>query len=120
MNNMKYVDEYRDPELAKRVSAEIARLSGSRPLKLMEVCGGHTHTIYKHGIEDVLPPNIDLVHGPGCPVEARAATIAAKPRPGCSTAAVLDRRASSEPAERLAPARLGPGPRAGPVRAGRT
>ena len=34
----------------------------------MEVCGGHTHTIYKHGIEDVLPPNIDLVHGPGCPV----------------------------------------------------
>src|SRR6202023_2012326 len=66
--NMKYVDEYRDPELAKRISAEIARLSGSRPLKFMEVCGGHTHTIYKHGIEDVLPPNIDLVHGPGCPV----------------------------------------------------
>ena len=66
--NMKYVDEYRDPELAKRISDEIARLSGSRPLKFMEVCGGHTHTIYKHGIEDVLPPNIDLVHGPGCPV----------------------------------------------------
>ena len=66
--NMKYVDEYRDPELAKRISDEIARLSASRPLKFMEVCGGHTHTIYKHGIEDVLPPNIDLVHGPGCPV----------------------------------------------------
>ena len=66
--NMKYVDEYRDPKLAKRISDEIARLSGSRPLKFMEVCGGHTHTIYKHGIEDVLPPNIDLVHGPGCPV----------------------------------------------------
>src|SRR5215468_5548637 len=66
--NMKYVDEYRDPELAKRISAEIAKLSASRQLKLMEVCGGHTHTIYKHGIEDVLPPNIDLVHGPGCPV----------------------------------------------------
>ncbi len=65
---MKYVDEYRDPELAKRISAEIGKLSGGRPLKMMEVCGGHTHTIYKHGIEDVLPPNIDLIHGPGCPV----------------------------------------------------
>ncbi|HEX4202787.1 MAG TPA: hydrogenase formation protein HypD [Ktedonobacteraceae bacterium] len=68
MNPMKYVDEYRDPELAKRVSEEIAKLSGSQQLKFMEVCGGHTHTIYKHGIEDVLPRNIDLVHGPGCPV----------------------------------------------------
>ena len=58
--NMKYVDEYRDPELAKRISSEIAKLSASQPLKLMEVCGGHTHTIYKHGIEDVLPQNIDL------------------------------------------------------------
>ena len=65
---MKYVDEYRDADLARTISAEIARLSQGRPLKLMEVCGGHTHTIYKHGIEDVLPPNIDLVHGPGCPV----------------------------------------------------
>ena len=65
---MKYIDEYRDPELAKRICGEIAKLSCSRPLKLMEVCGGHTHTIYKHGIEDVLPLNIDLVHGPGCPV----------------------------------------------------
>src|SRR6476661_5976627 len=65
---MKYVDEYRDPELARTISAEIARLSAGRTLKLMEVCGGHTHTIYKHGIEDVLPRNIDLVHGPGCPV----------------------------------------------------
>ena len=66
--SMKYVDEYRDPELAKRISGEIAKLSGDQPLKLMEVCGGHTHTIYKHGIEDVLPRNIDLIHGPGCPV----------------------------------------------------
>src|SRR5262245_50651771 len=65
---MKYVDEYRDPELARSIAAEIARLSKGRPLKMMEVCGGHTHTIYKHGIEDVLPPYIDLVHGPGCPV----------------------------------------------------
>src|SRR5262245_38892592 len=65
---MKYVDEFRDPDLAKKVAQEIAELSGGRTLKLMEVCGGHTHTIYKHGIEDVLPRNIDLVHGPGCPV----------------------------------------------------
>lgn len=65
---MKYVDEFRDPELAKSISYEIEKLSGGRTLKLMEVCGGHTHTIYKHGIEDVLPRNIDLVHGPGCPV----------------------------------------------------
>jgi len=65
---MKYVDEYRDAELAKRIAGEIAKLSDDYPLKLMEVCGGHTHTIYKHGIEDVLPPTIDLVHGPGCPV----------------------------------------------------
>ncbi len=66
--SMKYVDEFRDADLAKRIAREIAKLSGDQPLKLMEVCGGHTHTIYKHGIEDVLPGNIDLVHGPGCPV----------------------------------------------------
>ncbi len=65
---MKFVDEYRDPTMATRISADIAKLSEGRSLKLMEVCGGHTHTIYKHGVEDVLPPNIDLVHGPGCPV----------------------------------------------------
>ena len=51
---MKYVDEYRDPELARTISGEIAKLTAGRTLKLMEVCGGHTHTIYKHGIEDVL------------------------------------------------------------------
>ncbi len=65
---MKYVDEYRDSTLARQVAAEIARLSAGRPLKFMEVCGGHTHTIYKYGIEDILPRNIDMVHGPGCPV----------------------------------------------------
>jgi hydrogenase expression/formation protein HypD len=65
---MKYVDEYRDPQLARTLAAEIGRLTGDRTLKLMEVCGGHTHTIYKHGIEDLLPRSIDLVHGPGCPV----------------------------------------------------
>src|SRR5947199_7629431 len=65
---MKYVDEYRDPDLARRIAGEIGKLSAGQPLKLMEVCGGHTHTIYKHGIEDILPLNIDLIHGPGCPV----------------------------------------------------
>ncbi len=65
---MKYVDEYRDSTLARQVATEIARLSAGRPLKFMEVCGGHTHTIYKYGIEDILPRNIDMVHGPGCPV----------------------------------------------------
>ncbi|GAC1553219.1 MAG: hydrogenase formation protein HypD [Herpetosiphon sp.] len=65
---MKYVDEYRDPDVVRTIAAEIGRLSAGRPLKMMEVCGGHTHTIYKHGIEDVLPRNIDLIHGPGCPV----------------------------------------------------
>lgn len=65
---MKYVDEYRDAQVAQKLAREIERLSEGRTLQVMEVCGGHTHTIYKHGIEDILPPNIDLVHGPGCPV----------------------------------------------------
>jgi len=64
---MKYVDEFRDGGVARKLAAEIARLT-SRPLKLMEVCGGHTHTIFKYGIEDLLPPNIEMIHGPGCPV----------------------------------------------------
>lgn len=65
---MKFVDEYRDSALASRIASEIDIIGDGRPLKLMEVCGGHTHTIYKHGIEDILPRSIDLVHGPGCPV----------------------------------------------------
>jgi len=65
---MKFVDEYRRNDLVEALSAEIKRLSAGRQYKFMEVCGGHTHTIYKHGIEDVLPPNVDLIHGPGCPV----------------------------------------------------
>jgi hydrogenase expression/formation protein HypD len=65
---MKYIDEFRDAEMVHHLAQEIAKLSLGQPLKIMEVCGGHTHTIYKHGIEDVLPPNIDMVHGPGCPV----------------------------------------------------
>jgi hydrogenase expression/formation protein HypD len=65
---MKFVDEFRDESAARGLVKEIASLSNGQPLKLMEVCGGHTHTIYKHGIEDLLPSNIDLIHGPGCPV----------------------------------------------------
>lgn len=65
---MKFVDEYRDPELITWLASDIARLGKERPLKFMEICGGHTHTIYKYGIEDILPHTIDMVHGPGCPV----------------------------------------------------
>ena len=66
---MRYVDEFRSGELAHGIVQEIASLcEDGRTYKLMEVCGGHTHAIYKHGIEDVLPPQVDLVHGPGCPV----------------------------------------------------
>ncbi|GAB3553325.1 hydrogenase expression/formation protein HypD [Actinopolyspora lacussalsi] len=66
---MKFVDEYRDAEKARALSAKITELcEPGRQYKFMEVCGGHTHTIYKHGLEDYLPENISLVHGPGCPV----------------------------------------------------
>src|SRR5205085_7191018 len=64
---MKFVDEYRQSDLARRLADQIAQLT-DRPLKIMEVCGGHTHSIFKYGIEDLLPPNIDMIHGPGCPV----------------------------------------------------
>lgn len=65
---MRFVDEYRTPEGIARLSAEVVRLSHGRHVKLMEVCGGHTHAIYKHGLQDMLPENVELVHGPGCPV----------------------------------------------------
>lgn len=64
---MKYLDEYRDPRLAEAVLAEIRRVR-TRPWVLMEVCGGQTHSIVKHGLDQLLPPEIELVHGPGCPV----------------------------------------------------
>ena len=66
--NLQFVDEFRDPGLIRDLAREVARLAGDRPAKIMEVCGGHTHAIYRHGLEDLLPPNVDLVHGPGCPV----------------------------------------------------
>ncbi|MHB1172366.1 MAG: hydrogenase formation protein HypD [Lacisediminihabitans sp.] len=67
---MKFVDEFRDPAAAKsllKVIDKLARNAG-RSFKFMEVCGGHTHTIYRHGIEHLLPDSIELIHGPGCPV----------------------------------------------------
>jgi len=65
---VKFVDEYRDPVSARRLVARIGDLAGDDHFKFMEVCGGHTHTIYRHGIEHVLPHTVELVHGPGCPV----------------------------------------------------
>ena len=65
---MKFVDEFRDQHVAAALAKRIARESAGHEWKVMEVCGGHTHTIYKYGIEDLLPPNVELVHGPGCPV----------------------------------------------------
>jgi len=65
---MRFVDEYRDPAAARALVARITELAGDGHYKFMEVCGGHTHTIYRHGIEHVLPTSVELVHGPGCPV----------------------------------------------------
>ena len=66
---MRFVDEYRDGGRARALAARIAALcEPGRRYKFMEVCGGHTHTIYKHGLEDLLPEQVELVHGPGCPV----------------------------------------------------
>jgi hydrogenase expression/formation protein HypD len=66
---MRFVDEFRDAGTARALSTRIAALcEPGRRYQFMEVCGGHTHTIYKHGLEDYLPETVALVHGPGCPV----------------------------------------------------
>ncbi|MFM0264728.1 hydrogenase formation protein HypD [Paraburkholderia sediminicola] len=71
---MKYVDEFRDPHKAKTLEKEIRALvsriarAKQRPLQIMEVCGGHTHTIFRYGIQQMLPDTVEFVHGPGCPV----------------------------------------------------
>ena len=66
---MRFVDEFRDAELGRALAGEIlATVEPGRHYKLMEVCGGHTHSIYKYGVDDLLPANVELVHGPGCPV----------------------------------------------------
>ena len=64
---MKYLDEYRDAALARKIAAEIHRLT-TRPWTIMEVCGGQTHAILRFGLDELLPKNISLIHGPGCPV----------------------------------------------------
>jgi hydrogenase expression/formation protein HypD len=64
---MKYVTEYRDAELVAATLREIRR-TVTRPWVIMEICGGQTHAIVRHGIDQLLPPEIELVHGPGCPV----------------------------------------------------
>ncbi len=66
---MKYVDEFRDPRLIRLAAEEIRTLADSRRhYRIMEVCGGHTHAIFRFGLKDLLPPNVELIHGPGCPV----------------------------------------------------
>lgn len=82
---MKYVTEYRDAELVQATLREISRIV-TRPWVIMEICGGQTHAIVRHGIDQLLPSEIELVHGPGCPVCVtplelidKALNIAARP-----------------------------------------
>ena len=66
---MKYIDEFRDGKLARNIAMNIAsEVNPYRSYNLMEFCGGHTHAISRYGIADILPANIHLIHGPGCPV----------------------------------------------------
>jgi hydrogenase expression/formation protein HypD len=69
---LKYVNEYRDPDLAKKLLERIHRRS-KKPARLMEFCGGHTVAIFKHGLRQLLPPDIEMLSGPGCPVCVTAA-----------------------------------------------
>ena len=64
---MKYLDEYRDGQAA-RTLADAIRARVTRPWVVMEVCGGQTHSIVRYGVDELLPPELELVHGPGCPV----------------------------------------------------
>ena len=71
---MKYVDEFRDPlaarGLLREIEASVDRLGATeaKPLQVMEVCGGHTHSIFRYALKDLIPPALEFVHGPGCPV----------------------------------------------------
>ncbi len=73
-DGIRYVDEFRDPQLAQSLLEEIHQLTPQlmqgrdRPLQIMEVCGGHTHSIFRYGLNALLPKDIEFVHGPGCPV----------------------------------------------------
>src|SRR5690348_18494081 len=64
---MKYLDEYRDARVALALAKEVAECT-TKPWVLMEICGGQTHTIMRYGLDELLPKQIELVHGPGCPV----------------------------------------------------
>ena len=82
---MKYLTEYRDADTARRLAAEIGRIV-TRPWAIMEVCGGQTHSIIRNGVDQLLPSEVELIHGPGCPVCVtpletidRALAIAAQP-----------------------------------------
>ncbi|MCU0617092.1 MAG: hydrogenase formation protein HypD [Gemmatimonadaceae bacterium] len=82
---MKYLEEFRDGAIAQRIAAEIRQMT-TRPWAIMEVCGGQTHSILRNGIDQLLPPEIELIHGPGCPVCVtplemidKALAIAARP-----------------------------------------
>jgi len=82
---VKYLEEYRDPDVAAGLLREIRR-AVTQPWVLMEVCGGQTHSIVRYGVDRMLPPEVELVHGPGCPVCVtaletidRAHAIAAQP-----------------------------------------
>jgi len=66
---MKYLEAFRDGELARRLAAVIAaEVDERRRYRLMEFCGGHTHTLARYGLERLLPDNVEMIHGPGCPV----------------------------------------------------
>jgi len=66
---MKYIEEFRDRELAEKLSAAIAKeVNPDRQYNLMEFCGGHTHAIFRYGVQDLMPSNVKFIHGPGCPV----------------------------------------------------
>jgi len=66
---VKYIDEFRDPALARQLARAIeTEVVPDREYRLMEFCGGHTHAIFRYGIQDLMPPNLRFVHGPGCPV----------------------------------------------------
>src|SRR4051812_32236160 len=82
---MKFLDEYRNQQLAEKILTGIRR-TVTRPWVLMEVCGGQTHSIVKYGLDHLLPKEVELVHGPGCPVCVtslemidKALAIAARP-----------------------------------------
>ena len=66
---MKYIDEFRRHDLARQLAAAIAQaVDTRRHYRLMEFCGGHTHAIFRYGIQDLMPANVAFIHGPGCPV----------------------------------------------------